>query len=357
MLERHYDVVIVGSGPAGAAAAQAMRGRDLHTLIVEKATLPRYKMCSGILFPSARKLVADAFGPIPEAIISEPDLVHGNQVYLTLDAPAAAVPFSVFDLGPTLSEDGLNVKRAELDHWLCRQSGAFIADDCLFKGLRRDGDGLAVGLRHRGEDVEIRTRFVVGADGTRSSVRAALRRHFDRTLRIIPNYEEWYTGEIDMKPGWLHMLFDREITGYFATVFHKDGNIIAATGGHRGEPVRECFKRFTAHLQDRHGLRIRETVHHCGCAVHDMAATGNYFLGEGNVLLAGEAGGFNRCAEGITAALITGRAAGECILRALDGRRPPIADYRDAVSDEIEACTRVNRLIEESIGLNPFTRE
>jgi flavin-dependent dehydrogenase len=357
MLESQYDVVIVGSGPAGAAAAQAIRGHGLKSVIIEKARLPRYKMCSGILFPSARKQIADTFGPLPKDVVAEPACVRGNQIYLTLEDAGAAVPFSIFDVGPGLGEEGLNVKRAELDHWLCRQSGTPILDECLFKALRPDGDELAVQLRRGGKEVEIRTRYLVGADGTRSAVRGALSSRFDETLQLIPNYEEWYAGEIDMEPEWLHMLFDRTITGYFATVFHKDGNIIAATGTRQGEPVRECFRRFTAHLERRYGLAIKERVHHCGCAVHDMAATNNYFLGEGNVLLAGEAGGFNRCAEGITSALVTGRAAGECIVRALDSGRSAFASYPDAVADEIEACTRVNRLIDEAIGLNPFTRD
>ncbi|MDB4433286.1 hypothetical protein N9166_00940, partial [bacterium] len=94
-----------------------------------------------------------------------------------------------------------------------------------------------------------------------------------------------------------------------------------------------------------------------GCSVHDMAATGNYFLGEGNVLLAGEAGGFNRCGEGITSALVTGRAAGECILRAVESGRPAFAYYPESVAGEIESCAKVNRLIEGAVGLNPFTRD
>jgi flavin-dependent dehydrogenase len=88
-----------------------------------------------------------------------------------------------------------------------------------------------------------------------------------------------------------------------------------------------------------------------------MSATGNYFLGDGNVLLAGEAGGFNRCGEGITSALVTGRAAGESILRAAESTRPAFASYPDAVAGEIQTCSKVNRVIEEAVGLNPFTRE
>jgi flavin-dependent dehydrogenase len=117
------------------------------------------------------------------------------------------------------------------------------------------------------------------------------------------------------------------------------------------------FRSFTAHLKQRHGLVIEERVERCGCSVHDMSATGNHCLGEGNVLLAGEAGGFNRCGEGITSALLSGRAAGESILRAAREGRPAFDSYPDAVAAEIESCTKVNRLIEGTVGLNPFTRD
>jgi flavin-dependent dehydrogenase len=357
MLESRYDVVIVGSGPAGAAAAQAIRGHGLDSVLIEKAKLPRYKMCSGILFPSARKLIADSFGPLPKDVLCEPARVRGNRVFLSLESAAADAPFSVFDDDPGLGENGLNTKRSELDHWLCRESGAPIVDDCQFKTFRRDGDDLVVQLRQGNKNIEIRTRYLVGADGTRSPVRRALSRNFERTLRLIPNYEEWYTGGIDLEPEWLYLFFDRTITGYFATVFHKYGNIIVVTGTRQGEPVKECFRMLVAHLEERHGLAVERTVKSCGCAVHDMSATGNYCLGEGNVLLAGEAGGFNRCGEGITSALVTGRAAGESILRAIESRRSAFTSYPDAVAGEMEACTRVNKLIEQAVGLNPFTRD
>jgi len=357
MLESRYDVVIVGAGPAGAAAAQALGGYGLQTVIIEKARLPRYKMCSGILFPSARKLITDSFGPIPKEVLCEPGRVRGNRVLLTLDSPAIEAPFSVFDDGPGLGEHGLNASRSELDQWLCRESGASIVDDCLFRSFRQDGDDLLLELRRGGKEVAVRTRYLVGADGTRSAVRGALSSGFERTLRLIPNYEEWYLGEIELEPEWLYLFFDRRVTGYFATVFHKDGKIIAVTGTRQGEPVKECFKRFVSHLEEKHGLAIEKRVEKSGCSVHDMSATGNYCLGEGNLLLAGEAGGFNRCGEGITSALVSGRAAGESILRSVESGGPAFESYPDAVAGEIESCTHVNRLIEQAVGLNPFTRD
>ncbi len=53
---------------------------------------------------------------------------------------------------------------------------------------------------------------------------------------------------------------------------------------------------------------------------------------------------------------MTGKAAGESILRAAESGRSAFASYPDAVAVESEACARVNRLIKEAVGLNPFTR-
>ena len=357
MLNERYDVVIVGSGPAGAAAAKALAGRDsLSAVIVERAPLPRYKMCSGILMPSAVKAVADDFGELPESVFCEPVSVKGGRVFLDFESPGFDAPFSVFDDDPELGEEGLNVERAAFDQWLCLQSGIPIIDQCSFRGFRRDGDEMVVELCHDGRDVEIRTTYLVGADGTRSSVRKASDEDFDQEVGLLPQYEEWYTGTIDLEPGRLHMFFDRRITGYFATVFHKDGQIVVVTGAERGGLVKKLFVEFKKHLEETHGLSIEKKVTHSGCALHDMAATGNYYLGEGNVVLAGEAGGFNRCGEGITSALVTGKAAGEAVLASRDSGRSAAEYYAQAVAPEIEACTKVNRMIEAIIGVNPFTR-
>ena len=121
--------------------------------------------------------------------------------------------------------------------------------------------------------------------------------------------------------------------------------------------MRKTFKEHVGVLRDKYGLVIDEQVMSSGCALHDMAATDNYYLGESNVLLVGEAGGFNRCGEGITSALITGKAAGQSILKSIDSGRPAMEFYPGEVAPEREACSKVNRVIEEIVGVNPFTRE
>ena len=42
---RDWDVVVVGAGPAGSLAALALAGWGVPTLLVERSTFPRYKVC------------------------------------------------------------------------------------------------------------------------------------------------------------------------------------------------------------------------------------------------------------------------------------------------------------------------
>jgi flavin-dependent dehydrogenase len=45
---QEYDVIVIGAGPAGATTAAAMVAEsDLHTLLIEKETLPGPKICGG----------------------------------------------------------------------------------------------------------------------------------------------------------------------------------------------------------------------------------------------------------------------------------------------------------------------
>jgi len=355
-----YDVVIVGAGPAGAAAARALSGSGLKAAILDKQLLPRYKMCSGILFPAALKFIDDVFGDVPPEARCEPREVRGLRGLLSLDGPPIDLPFSAMNAiweDPDLPPNGLNIKRPELDLWLCRQSDATIIDDCMFLDLEQDRKRVILKVKNGGGERKIEADYLVGADGPNSRVRKTAFSGFDRGLRLIPNYEEWYRGEVDLEPGWLYLFFDRNLSGFMATIFHKDGVITAVTGAAKGESARSYFKAFRDHLEREHGLRVEETVSRHGIVLNDMSAGENYCLGEGNILLAGEAAGFLRSAEGITPALVSGTAAGDAILKSVESGRPATDFYIPAVATEMERCRMVHRLNEDVAGFNMFTRE
>jgi len=205
-MKNQYDVVIVGAGPAGAGAAKALTASGLETLMVERDAMPRYKMCSGVLFPGSVKTVAEDFGELPEEVFCQPREIKGNRAYITEEAPCFELSFSAFGDDESLPENGLNIRRAELDQWLCQRSDARIIDHCRFEGCEKEGDGYIIKLKHEGQELTVRSRYLVGADGTMSRVRKTAFPDFDEKIGLIPNYEEFYRGSIDLEPGWLYLL-------------------------------------------------------------------------------------------------------------------------------------------------------
>ena len=355
-LRSTYDVVIVGSGPAGAGAARALTGSGLRTLIAERYELPRFKMCSGIVFPSGRKFIADHFGQIPAKVLCSPERVRGNRIYPRIDAPSFDVPFAVFDAEANMEAEGLNTSRSELDYWLCSQSDAHLAGGYCFEDFERDGREYIVHLQHGDHRVSVRAKFLIGADGTLSQVRMRAFPGFDKGIGLIPNYEEFYLADIDLEPGWLHLFLDRSITGYFATVFHDEGRIQVVTGVHRQEPVREYFQAFRSHLEAKHGLVVKDKLVSHGIGLTDMSAQKNYCLGSDNLLLVGEAGGFLRGGEGITSALTSGKAAGEAILESVASGKAAVEPFRELASEELRICEMVHERLSAALGFNVFKR-
>jgi len=43
----YWDAVIVGAGPAGALIGYLLASSDVETVILEKRSLSRYKLCAG----------------------------------------------------------------------------------------------------------------------------------------------------------------------------------------------------------------------------------------------------------------------------------------------------------------------
>ena len=81
-----YDVIVVGAGPAGTAAAKRCAEHGLNTLILEKRSLLRDKVCSGMVMGPSRHMMGSTnvlYGGMPATKMTSMTGQNG----LSLNAP------------------------------------------------------------------------------------------------------------------------------------------------------------------------------------------------------------------------------------------------------------------------------
>ena len=158
------DVLIVGAGPAGSAAAFHAANRGYDVLLIDAATFPRDKTCGDGLTPRAMHELA-ALGvahDITSRYTSRGLKLHGFGGSVT--APWPTSPF-----GTT----GSAMPRTELDDLLRRHANAQPAvtmwdNATALTPETQHGRITAVTVRHQGVEKRIACRFVIVADGVRS---------------------------------------------------------------------------------------------------------------------------------------------------------------------------------------------
>ena len=319
------DVVVVGAGPAGIAAAKRCTEYGLDTLILEKRTLPRDKVCSGMIMgPVAHTLIKQEFGYIPDNVLNQPNHLIGY----TFHVPG--VGNQKFDSFTPLTW------RRNLDYWMSQQAKA--KDATILPAARVIGfipkkHRLIVEFEKEGKRDKIETRFLIGADGTNSTVRKLL--YPDLNTYYTQVYQECHQGELDLDKKYFHWFFPLEIDGGFA-VHQKDGLIVVDFGSNIGmmKQVVDWSKNF---LYQNYNFNFRQRPVWCGGCLDLLLWQGlfshTFLPAKGNVLLVGDASGIRLpvSGEGIGTALKSGLLAADSIISAIKSGVPPDGHYLDGI--------------------------
>jgi flavin-dependent dehydrogenase len=324
-----FDCVVIGGGPAGAACARKLVAEGLTTLVLERRRIPRPKACSGILVDGAVDAVRQQFGELPRAVFATPDHFQGWAWY--------------FPRGGRLELRGVrpppSVWRSRFDAWLLERSGAQVRDGCRYLGHREVEDGLECELGEGTRTGRLRCRYLVGADGGRSTVLARLDPGFHARQRWLAAFQVYVEGRCDLAPDFFHQFFDPTLGAFNPCVGVKDGLLLIHSSAFVGSKPgpREFWERFVRYLEAHHGLVVRRTVRSEGVFFNLMAPANRFFLGRGRVLLAGEAAGFlHGFAEGLSCALRSGELAGAAIAEhARAPERSLCAIYRERADGEL----------------------
>ncbi len=337
------DVLVVGAGPGGAAAAYHLARHGADVLLVDRARFPRDKVCGDGLTPrgvAAIERMGVDWTTNPSFARADGLRTYGTQgVILDLAWP-------VLRSWPNV---GLVCRRFDLDELLVRQATA--AGARFMEGaevVRPTTDGLWVTgavLNGEGPPRDIRARHVVAADGHASRIGqgVGVRRVASRAIGIAAR--RYYRSARPFEPileSFLNLRTGGGIIGGYGWIFFlPDGVVNVGAGllstfrGFKDISAHGILDAFVRGLPPQWGL-VEENALGPVRSGPLPTAMNRSPLAVPGLLLVGDAAGmvnpFN--GEGISCAMESGEIAAELIVDALARNRPAVTQRYPAVLRE-----------------------
>jgi menaquinone-9 beta-reductase len=337
---QRFDAVVIGAGPGGSMAARELASRGAKVLLLERARLPRVKLCAGWITPPT--LSAAGLDPARYPGILQPF------AGLALFGRDPDRPLLTRYDGPA----SYGIVRSELDEHLARRAqamGAELRDGIAVKALRsiapQDGPGgrsplYGVALS---DGTEVRAPLLIGAGGQFCPVARWLGAAPPQEQIIVCLERELRLSEAALRRatpfyGMPEFYAEPDFRGYAWYVTKGPflnvgiGRLRRSEGGEDGAELRRAAARFLKNLTRLGRLRDIELPPLQGHAYKLWDSAPRRLSGPG-ALLVGDAGGFaqNYSAEGIRPAIETGVLAarlGHEALSAGDCAEERLARYR-----------------------------
>ena len=296
MSVERFDVLVVGSGPAGSAAAYRLAREGASVLLADKARFPRDKPCGGGLTMRAVRQLPFAVDPVVEdrTVRVRFGLDFTRRIERTLDDPLV-----------------LMTQRSRLDAYLVEQAagaGAEVRDGVKVTDLLLEDDVVHAKL----DGSTIAADYALLADGANGVSARAVGlddgREYGVALEANVPYdvvrEEDYRGLLCLELA--------NVPGGYGWVFPKGDHVNVGVGGweREGPRLRRHLMRFCreyaipeSSLQDIRGYRLP--------LVHPRAR-----LAKGRVALLGDAAGLvdPLSGDGMYEAFLSARLATEAVL-------------------------------------------
>ncbi len=337
------EVLIVGAGPAGSAAAVWLARTGIEALVVDRARFPRDKCCGdGLTTLALREL---------EALGLEPDTIDS---WIDVDQAVIRSPSRrevVFPLPRGAGSYAAVARRRDLDASLVelsRSTGVRVADGCALTGLEATESGVSAEVDGLGR---LRARWLIGADGMWSPARKllglsepayrgewhAFRQYFENVgSRASEELMVWF--EPDLLPGyaWSFPLPGRRCNVGFG---------IQRGGRYEVGEMKQLWPEILdrPHVRDFLGPDARAEASHRAWPI--PARVGRISLTGPSTMFVGDAAAATdpMTGEGIGQALVTGRLAAATIAHSAGAEAAE--EYDRQVRAELVADDRMARLL------------
>ncbi len=352
MSDERFEVVIVGAGPAGAAAALTLARAGVEVLVLERGDYPGAKnLFGGILYTGVLNELIPEFwdeAPIERHIVNRRWLALDDDTQIGLDLKSAK-----FDVPPF--NNTFTALRSKFDRWFAEQAeeaGAMIICETNVEELIVD-QGSVRGVRTGRDEGDVEADCIILAEGSNALLaeRAGFRPMMSPTNRVnavkeviaLPPEIIEDRFHLEGRQGAALEYFGGAVKGTVGSAFiytnHDSlsvgvGSIIAEYLRLRLAP-HEMLDWFKAHPMVAPLLRGGETVEYATKMIPEDSYDHLSDLYEDGLLLIGDCAGLVNPSihhEGTNLAMASGVAAAEAVLEARqknDFSKATLATYRE----------------------------
>ncbi|MBP0483238.1 geranylgeranyl reductase family protein [Sagittula sp. M10.9X] len=331
-MARHFDLIVIGAGPAGAACATTAAKAGLRTALVDRKRFPRDKLCGGGLTGRATGHYARIFGaPLPDVPMTQRDSFEFHAFGERLDTGEHAPPIHL-------------LMRRDFDADLVERALSAGAMDFTGRSGTLHCEAPAIDL----PGLRLTAPLVVAADGVNSpTAKRLFGAAYDRD-RIGFALEVERPGDSGDAP--LRIDFGAAEWGYGWQFPKADGTTIGLGGVLRRNPdMKAALNAYLAALGVTEDLTVKGQFLPFGAF--------RAVPGRGRILLAGDAAGLVDpiTGEGIAHALRSGELAARAAIRALAAGAPDSAleVYTDALHP-IHSGLRQARILRQLMFRRPL---
>jgi len=317
-----FDCIVVGGGPGGSAAAYHLAKAGRSVLLLEKASLPRYKACTGAVSPSVADWFDFDFSPAIDSKIRR--VRYTWKLGDAIDAELETEPI-------------WSVQREVFDQFLIEQAiaaGTQVQDKTTVTGIAFQSDSLPLAERYWQVQIQTETglntlsgRYLIAADGAKGPMADWLgfRQHKLREAGTL----EVNTGE-PVTAGAFSFEFGMAKNGCLWS-FPKQQGYSLGVSSFIGNSVKNPKKLLTDYTP-AFGIDAQQGKFY----THPLKLwDGNHPLHAQQALLVGEAAAIvdPLTAEGIRPAMYSGMEAAKALNRALAGDADALESYSQTIHE------------------------